>query len=63
MKKQADEKRREVQYKIGDWVLLKLRPRRQTTAKGSKALSGKLAQRYYGPFQIIERLVPVAYKL
>ena len=63
MKKQADGKRREMQYEIGDWVLLKLRPRRHTTVKGLKVLTGKLAQRYYEPFQVTERLGLVAYKL
>lgn len=31
MKRQADSKRREVQYQMGDWVLLRLRPYRQTS--------------------------------
>lgn len=63
MKRQADAKQREMQYEIGDWVLLKLRPYRQTLAKGAKVLTGKLAQRYYRPFQVIEHVGPVAYKL
>ena len=33
MKKHADSKRWEVNYQVGDWVLLKLRPHRQTSAK------------------------------
>lgn len=63
MKRQADSHRREVNYKEGDWVLPKLRPRRQTTAKGSQAITGKLAKRFYGPFLILQCIGPVTYKL
>jgi len=63
MKKYADNKCREIHYNPGDWVLLRLRPRRQTSAKGSLTSSGKLAKRYYGPFQVIERVGEVAYRL
>ena len=52
MKRQADKKRREVQYQVDDWVLVKVRPHRQTSAKGDEAIAGKLAKRYYGPFQV-----------
>lgn len=63
MKLYADKKRREVTYECGEWVLLKLRPHRQTSAKGSQAITGKLAKRFYEPFQITERIGPVAYRL
>lgn len=63
MKKQADSHRREVNYKEGDWVLLKLRPRRQSTTKGAEATIGKLAKRFYGPFKILQHIGLVAYKL
>ena len=35
MKMIADTKRREVVYRTGNWVMLKLRPHRQVSAKGS----------------------------
>lgn len=35
MKNQADTRRRDVNYHPGEWVLLKLRPHQQSTAKGS----------------------------
>lgn len=63
MKDHADTHHREVTYNPGDWVLLKLRPHCQSTAKGSQAFSGKLAKRFYGPFQIIEHIGKVAYQL
>lgn len=63
MKDQADTRRPDVNYHPGEWVLLKLRPHRQSTAKGSQAFSGKLAKRFYGPFQIIERIGKVDYRL
>ena len=48
---------------MGDWVLLRLRPYRQSSAKGTSSASAKLAKQFYGPFQIVERIDPVAYKL
>jgi len=63
MKRQADSKRHDTQHQIGDWVLLRLRPLRQTSAKGPQPTAGKLAKRFYGPFQVEDRIGPVAYKL
>lgn len=61
MKQYADKQRREVTFEKGDWVLVKLRPRRRSTATTSTY--SKLAKRYYGPFQITKKIGPVAYKL
>ncbi|KAJ4815745.1 polyprotein [Rhynchospora pubera] len=61
MKKFADAKRIERHFEIGDWVYLKLQPYRQISVAGS--VGRKLGLRYYGPFQIIEKVGVVAYKL
>lgn len=63
MKKFADTKRREVVYQVGDWVLLKLWPYSQSTAKGPPGTSAKLAKCHYGPFKVLERIDEVAYRL
>ena len=63
MKNTADASRRDVTYEVGNWVLLKLRPYRQRSAKATPVSSGKLAKRFYGPFRILERVGKVAYRL
>jgi len=61
MKAIADEHHRDHEFQIGEWVLVKLRPYRQTTASG--VVHSKLARHFYGPFRVIEKMGPVAYKL
>ncbi|CAN0903999.1 hypothetical protein LINGRAHAP2_LOCUS22831 [Linum grandiflorum] len=61
MKQQADLRRRDVAYDVGDWVYLKLQPYRQHTV--FRRASQKLACRFYGPYLITERIGPVAYRL
>ena len=61
MKQAADKKRREVNFEVGDWVYLRLQPYRQQSV--FLRTSHKLSNRYYGPYQIEERIGPVAYKL
>ena len=63
MKITADAKQREVIHQPGDWVMLKLRPHRKVSAKGPQPIMGKLAKRFYGPFQVLEHIGPVAYCL
>lgn len=61
MKSLVDAKRREVEFNITYWVYIKLRSYRQSTLFIHKY--PRLAPRFIGPFQIIERIGPVAYKL
>lgn len=58
---QVNKHRRDVQLKVGHKVLVHLQPYRQTTA--AQRQPQKLARSYYGPFSIIEKIVPVAYKI
>ena len=59
-KSYADLKRREVEYDISDFVFLKVFSMRGVTRFGIK---GKLAPRYVGPFEIVEKIGEVAYRL
>lgn len=61
MKKYADKKRRQVEFNIGDMVLVKLQPYRQHSL--TLRQNQKLGMRYFGPFPVIERIGLVAYKL
>jgi len=59
-KSYADPKRKNIEFQIGDYVFLKVSPMKGVIRFGKK---GKLAPRYVGPYQIIERIGSVAYKL
>ncbi|GMI90769.1 hypothetical protein HRI_002746200 [Hibiscus trionum] len=61
MKQQADKKRTECEYQVGDLVYLKLQPYRQQTVK--QRMCQKLAPKWFGPFYIIGKVGSVAYKL
>ena len=56
-----DSKHQEKEFSIGDWIYLKLQPYRQLSVSARKNL--KLSARYYGPFEIVQRVGKVAYKL
>jgi hypothetical protein len=51
-KSYADKRRRDLSFQVGDFVYLKVSPIRGTRRFKVK---GKLAPRYVGPFQILDR--------
>ena len=59
-KSYADRRRRPLSFDVGDHVFLKISPRRGLTRFGR---GGKLSPRYIGPFDIIEKIGEVAYRL
>nr|XP_016510345.1 PREDICTED: uncharacterized protein LOC107827676 [Nicotiana tabacum] len=61
MKSNADKGRREVQFNVGDWMYVRLRPYRQLSV--CLQCHTKLSRCFFGPFQIVQRVGAVAYKL
>ncbi|GJW23198.1 putative reverse transcriptase domain-containing protein [Tanacetum coccineum] len=59
-KSYVDNRRNPLEFEVGDQVLLKVSPWKGVVRFGKK---GKLAPRYVGPFEILERIGPVAYRL
>ncbi|GJW82915.1 putative reverse transcriptase domain-containing protein [Tanacetum coccineum] len=59
-KSYADKRRKPLEFSVGDYVLLKVSPWKGVVRFGKK---GKLAPRFVGPFEIIEKVGPVAYLL
>jgi len=59
-KSYADKRRRPLEFKVGDYVYLKVTPMKKVQRFRVRS---KLAPRYVGPYQIIERKGPVAYEV
>ncbi|GJZ35567.1 putative reverse transcriptase domain-containing protein [Tanacetum coccineum] len=59
-KSYADERRKLLEFSVGDYVLLKVSHWKGVVRFGKK---GKLAPRFVEPFEIFEKVGPVAYRL
>ncbi|GJV53497.1 putative reverse transcriptase domain-containing protein [Tanacetum coccineum] len=59
-KSYADKRRKPLEFSVGDYVLLKVSPWKGVVRFGKK---GKLAPRFVGPFEIVEKVGHVAYRL
>ena len=53
-------KRKDIRYEIGEKVFLKVSPWKKVMRFGKKS---KLSPRFIGPYEVIEKVRPVAYKL
>jgi len=61
MKAQHDKHRRDVEFAVGEWAWLCLH---RHSASGITAhQTTKLAAKFYGPYEVLERIGPVAYRL
>jgi hypothetical protein len=61
MKNHADKNRTERSFSVGSWVYVKLQPYVQTSVAARS--NQKLSFRFFGPYQITEKVGSVAYKL
>ena len=55
-----DLKRKDIEYEVSDKVFLKVSPWRKVLKFGKK---GKLSPRFIGPYEVLERIRSVAYRL
>ena len=61
MNSYVDAKRTEREFKVGDWVYLRLQPYKQDTVALRKNL--KVATKLFGRYEVLERIGFVAYEL
>ena len=61
MRANTNRRRRDIEYAVGDWVFLKMQPYRRRSL--AKRINEKLSPRFYGPFQVFNKVGIVAYKL
>ncbi|GMI86886.1 hypothetical protein HRI_002357900 [Hibiscus trionum] len=61
MKQQANKRRSEGEFQVGEWVFLKLQPYRQQTVQQRRCQ--KLSAKWFGPFKILDQVGKVAYRL
>ena len=59
-KSYTDMKKKDIRYEVGEKVFLKVSPWKKVMRFGKK---GKLSPRFIGPYEVIEKVGPVAYRL
>ena len=59
-KSYADRRRRPLKFEVGDHVFLKVMPKRRAMRFDKR---GKLSPRYIKPFEVLERVGAIAYRL
>ena len=59
-KSYANNRRRDLEFEVGDMVFLRISPWKGVLRFGKR---GKLSPRYIGPYRIVERIGEVAYRL
>ncbi|XP_075492509.1 uncharacterized protein LOC142530563 [Primulina tabacum] len=59
-KSYADKRRRDLEFDIGDHDIVKIAPMKQVMRFGKKV---KLSPRFIGPFEILEKVGALAYKI
>ena len=63
MKLQADKGRRDVEFQVGQSVLLSTKYLRRRMCHGKKAIAPKLMPRYIGPYKVLKKVGSLAYHL
>ena len=59
-KSYSDNRRKDIEFEVNDWVYLKISPMKGVMRFGKK---GKLSPRYIGPYKILRKMGKVAYAL
>ena len=63
MNMQADKSRRDVEFQVGQQVLLSTKYMRKQMSSGNKTVVPKLLPRYIGPFEVTAKVGPLACRL
>ncbi|MCH80066.1 hypothetical protein A2U01_0000828 [Trifolium medium] len=61
MRAQANKHRRDVEFKVGNMVYLKIQPYKLKSL--AKRINQKLSRRFYGPYEILQKIGAMAYRL
>ena len=59
-KSYADMRRKDIRYEIGEKVFVKVSPWKKVMRFGK---NGKLSPKFIGPYEVIEKVDPVAFRL